>query len=94
MKRQRNLDQTKLQEKQGGLPSCLTATRVSLCTLEPLVLFSSFFPTYKEAQSCTTYLPLEDRFYLMGFVSILRTETLRVSMLWVCLCSCDDAGVL
>ncbi|KAI5236166.1 Circadian Clock Protein Pasd1 [Manis pentadactyla] len=44
---------------------------------EPLVLFSSFFPTCEEAQSCPTYLPLEDRFYLVGFVSVLRTETLR-----------------
>ncbi|KAI5934447.1 Circadian clock protein PASD1 [Manis javanica] len=44
---------------------------------EPLVLLSSFFPTCEKAQSCTTYLPLEDRFYLVGFISVLRTETLR-----------------
>ncbi|XP_073083920.1 circadian clock protein PASD1 [Manis javanica] len=43
----------------------------------PLVLLSSFFPTCEKAQSCTTYLPLEDRFYLVGFISVLRTETLR-----------------
>ncbi|XP_046953734.1 circadian clock protein PASD1 [Lynx rufus] len=44
---------------------------------EPLVLFSSFFPSPSFAESCGTYLPLEDRFYLVGSICILRTQILR-----------------
>ncbi|XP_059943943.1 circadian clock protein PASD1 [Mesoplodon densirostris] len=43
---------------------------------EPLVLFSSSFPN-QSCESSATNLSLEDRFYLVGTVCILRTETLR-----------------
>ncbi|XP_027464211.1 circadian clock protein PASD1 [Zalophus californianus] len=44
---------------------------------EPLVLFSSFFPSHSYAESSPTYLPLEDRFYLVGSICLLRAQTLR-----------------
>ncbi|KAF3812481.1 hypothetical protein GH733_019617 [Mirounga leonina] len=52
----------------------LTVTDISN---EPLLLFSSFFPSSSFAESCPTYLPLEDRFYLVGSISLLRDQTLR-----------------
>lgn len=47
--------------------------------LEPLALLRSFFPS----QPSSAELPLEDRFYLVGTVCILRAQILRVSMLCV-----------
>nr|XP_012420214.1 PREDICTED: PAS domain-containing protein 1 [Odobenus rosmarus divergens] len=44
---------------------------------EPLVLFSSFFPSHSSAESSPTYLPLEDRFYLVGSICLLRAQTLQ-----------------
>ncbi|XP_057162592.1 circadian clock protein PASD1 [Ursus arctos] len=44
---------------------------------EPLVLFSSFFPSRSYAESSPTYLPLEDRFYMVGSICVLRDQTLR-----------------
>ncbi|XP_045646447.1 circadian clock protein PASD1 [Ursus americanus] len=44
---------------------------------EPLVLFSSFFPSHSYAESSPTYLPLEDRFYMVGSICVLRDQTLR-----------------
>ncbi|XP_032253369.1 circadian clock protein PASD1 [Phoca vitulina] len=52
----------------------LTVTDISN---EPLLLFSSFFPSSSFAESCPAYLPLEDRFYLVGSISLLRAQTLR-----------------
>ncbi|XP_029786561.1 circadian clock protein PASD1 [Suricata suricatta] len=46
-------------------------------SIEPLVLFSSFFPSPSFAASCDTYLPLEDQFYLVGSICILKTQTLQ-----------------
>ncbi|XP_032186939.1 circadian clock protein PASD1 [Mustela erminea] len=44
---------------------------------EPLMLFSSFFPSHAYAESSPTYLPLEDRFYLVGSIFLFRAQTLR-----------------
>ncbi|XP_045850798.1 circadian clock protein PASD1 [Meles meles] len=43
---------------------------------EPLMLFSSFFPSHAYAESSPTYLPLEDRFYLVGSIFLFRAQTL------------------
>lgn len=78
----------------ASLPFYLIVTCVSLSPLEPLVLFSSFFPSPSFAESCGTYLPLEDRFYLVGSICIFRTQTLQVSMLCVFLPNCGIVGFL
>ncbi|XP_044090426.1 circadian clock protein PASD1 [Neovison vison] len=44
---------------------------------EPLMLFSSFFPSHAYAESSPTYLPLEDRFYLVGSIFLFRAQTLQ-----------------
>ncbi|XP_032701186.1 circadian clock protein PASD1 [Lontra canadensis] len=44
---------------------------------EPLMLFSSFFPSHAYAESSPTYLPLEDRFYLVGSIFLFRAQILR-----------------
>ncbi|XP_036125988.1 circadian clock protein PASD1 [Molossus molossus] len=44
---------------------------------EPVVLLSRFFPSPNYIESSTTQLPLEDRFYIVGTVCILRAQTLR-----------------
>lgn len=72
----------------ASLPFRLIVTCVFLFSLEPLVLFSSFFPSHSYAESSPTYLPLEDRFYMVGSICVLRDQTLRVSMLCVCFPYC------
>lgn len=72
----------------ASLPFRLIVTCVSLSSLEPLVLFSSFFPIHSYAESSSAYLPLEDRFYLVGSICVLRDQTLRVSMFCVCFPYC------
>ncbi|CAD7682868.1 unnamed protein product [Nyctereutes procyonoides] len=44
---------------------------------EPLVLFSSFFPSHTYAESFPTYLPLEDRFYMVGSICLFKPQTLQ-----------------
>ncbi|KAM7045515.1 circadian clock protein PASD1 [Molossus nigricans] len=44
---------------------------------ELVVLLSRFFPSPNYIESSTTQLPLEDRFYIVGTVCILRAQTLR-----------------
>ncbi|XP_004407176.1 PREDICTED: PAS domain-containing protein 1 [Odobenus rosmarus divergens] len=54
------------------------ALKLPLSNSEPLVLFSSFFPSHSSAESSPTYLPLEDRFYLVGSICLLRAQTLQL----------------
>ncbi|XP_037367715.1 circadian clock protein PASD1 isoform X2 [Talpa occidentalis] len=44
---------------------------------EPLVLFTTFFPSQPYNKLYGANLPLEDRFYLVGSVCVLRAEVLR-----------------
>lgn len=78
-----------------GLPFCEFVTCMSMSPLEPLTVLNSFFsPVAAQTESAFRRLPSEDQYYLVGTVCIIKPQTLRVSILCVCLLHCDNVGFL